>query len=121
MSVASAAVAVPKAIVRPLLNPKTLLIGAGVMLGTGAFLSMIVPGIGQFAGLRPMPILPRLSPAFNRWPFVPMPMNGGTAAAPSAAPSSGASQEDLGNSIVRATQSVLASARGYQDAMLAVI
>lgn len=121
MSVASEVVAVPKAIIKPLLSPKTLLIGAGVMLGTGAFLSMIVPGIGQFAGLRPMPVLPKVSPWFNRWPFVAMPMaNGNGSAVPMAAPA-GASQEDLGRAIVNATQASVNSVQGYVNSMLQVI
>lgn len=123
MSVASQVVEVPKAIVRPLLNPKTLLIGAGVMLGTGAFLSMVIPGVGQWAGLRPMPVLPRLSPWFNRWPFIPMPMNGSTssaspASAQVAASRAGASQEDMGNAIVA---TAIAQSRNYIDSMLQVI
>ena len=123
MSVVSTAVEVPKQIIRPLLNPKTLLIGAGVMLGTGAFLSMILPGIGQFAGLRPMPVLPRLSPFFNRWPFVAVPMNGGGAAVPTvtAASANGQSQQDIGRAIVTATQNAVNSARGYVNSMLQVI
>lgn len=120
MSVASDVVAVPKAIIKPLLSPKTLLIGAGVMLGTGAFLSMIVPGIGQFAGLRPMPVLPKVSPWFNRWPFVAMPMNGTGATAPASMPA-GASQEDIGRAIVNATQSSVNSVQGYVNSMLQVI
>ena len=89
MNVVAAVTDVPKQIIKPLLNPKTLLIGAGITLGSLAFLSMVVPGIGVYGGLRPNPMLPGLSPFFNRWPFIAMPMNESS----SVAAASGAGQD----------------------------
>jgi len=111
MSIASTVTEVPKAIVKPLMNPKTLLIGAGITLGSLAFLSMIVPGIGQYGGLRPMPLLPKLSPLFNRWPFIP---------ASGAGSDAGDRQEAAGRAIVAASQGDVNSAAGYINALLQV-
>jgi hypothetical protein len=115
MSVISAAIDVPKQIIRPLMNPKTLLIGAGITAGSLFVLSAILPGIGQWVGLRTMPLLPRLHPSLGIWPFIPMPMNGGGAQPTTA--SGGPSQEQLGQAIV---DSSVNSAQGYVNAMLQV-
>jgi len=111
MSIASTVTEVPKAIVKPLMNPKTLFIGAGITLGSLAFLSMVVPGIGEWGGLRPMPLLPKLSPMFNRWPFIPSGNSGSGA---------GARQEAAGNAIVAASQGDVNTAAGYINALLQV-
>lgn len=76
MSAVGAITEVPRAIIKPLMNPKTLLIGAGITAGSLFILSAILPGIGQWVGLRTMPLLPRLHPSLGIWPFVPMAMNG---------------------------------------------
>ena len=119
MSVASTVIEVPKQIIRPLMNPKTLLIGAGVTAGSLFVLSAILPGIGQWVGLRTMPLLPRLHPSLAIWPFVPMMMNGNGNGSAAAAPSSngGPSQEELGRAIVASSVN---SAQGYINAMLQV-
>jgi hypothetical protein len=116
MSIVSSAVEVPKAIIKPLMNPKTLLIGAGITAGSLFILSAILPGIGQWVGLRTNPLLPSLHPSLNFWPFAPMPMNGGGAAVTSAS-SGGPSQEELGRAIVASSVN---SAQGYVNAMLQV-
>jgi|CXWL01.1.fsa_nt_gi hypothetical protein len=113
MSIASAVTDVPKAIIRPLMNPKTLLIGAGITAGSLFVLSAILPGIGQWVGLRTMPLLPKLHPSLGVWPFVPGPMSGGGSSA-------GSRQEAAGNAIVAASQGDVNSAAGYINALLQV-
>ena len=116
MSVVSAAIEVPKQIIRPLMNPKTLLIGAGITAGSLFVLSAILPGIGQWVGLRTNPLLPKYFPPLNIWPFAPMDMGGNAGPSVSSA-SAGPSQEDLGRSIVASSVN---SAQGYVNAMLQV-
>ena len=118
MSIVSAVTDVPKGIIKPLLNPKTLLIGAGITLGSLAFLSMVVPGIGVYGGLRPNPILPGLSPFFNRWPFTAEPMNVSSSSASRA--SAGQDQEAIGRAIVAASSGNVNDAAGYLNTMLQV-
>lgn len=119
MSVASAITDIPRSIIKPLLSPKTLLIGVGITAGSLFILSAILPGIGQWVGLRSMPLLPRLHPSLNLWPFVPRAMNGNgngdTFVAPSS--TSGPTQEELGRAIVASS---INSAQGYVNAMLQV-
>jgi hypothetical protein len=118
MSVISQAADIPKAIVKPLLNPKTLLIGAGLTMGYLAVLSYLLPGLGQLVGVRPNPILPKLHDSLNVWPFAAGSMPGSATPASAGATSSGASQEALGRAIVASSVN---SAQGYIDSMLQVI
>lgn len=119
MSVVADIAQVPAGIVKPFMSPKTLLIGAGVTLGTLAILSYLLPGLGVLGGLRPQPVLPMLSDKLAIWPFVPgnSAMNGGGAAA-SPSSSSGPSQEELGRAIVASSVN---TAQGYVNSMLQVI
>ena len=123
MSALSQAAEVPKAIIKPLLNPKTLFIGAGLTMGYLAVLHYILPGLGQMVGIRVNPLLPRLHDSLNIWPFAagPMPgMNGSTARnmTPASTGGGGQDQESLGRAIVAASVN---SAQGYVDSMLQVI
>lgn len=122
MSIVSQVVDVPKQIIRPLLSPKTLLIGVGVTAGSLFILSNILPGIGALVGLRVNPLLPRFLPQLSMFPFVPL-AGMPAAAIPQAqtqlqsSTPSGPTQEELGRAIVASSVN---SAQGYVNAMLQV-
>ena len=95
MSVVADVVAIPKGIIKPILNPTTLLIGVGVTAVSLLLLSNVFSGIGAMVGLRVNPWLPKLSNSLAFFPFVPMQGSGGGSVT-----SAGARQEAAGNAIV---------------------
>jgi hypothetical protein len=111
MSVITEAVNVPKQIIKPLLNPKTLLIGAGITAGSLFLLSSVFSGVGALVGLRINPLMPKLHPSLAVFPFVPLSGMAAPAIVPTAAP------QNTGSDII---DSSVNSAAGYVNAMLQV-
>lgn len=113
MSIVSQATDVPKQIIKPLMNPKTLLIGAGITAGSLFLLSSVFSGIGALVGLRINPLIPRLLPQLAVFPFVPLSGSAAPAMTAASAPSAQSSGSDIIDQSVN-------SAAGYVNAMLQV-